>query len=357
MGANHSDSTPSADTRQPRARVAGAHASRRYGSVFTESHPELPPRQRVTRRFRRRLSERVRTGAAHAEVAREESTSRYQVARAFREAAAELTDRGERPRVRRLSLDEASRRPATSWPRWAPTSTAKRVIEVLDGRDRRTVERYLRELPFWTGSRSTSSRSTPTRPTARRSAPSCRGRSSWSTTSTSCVARTRRSTQSAANGSARPADGGPRAPAWPADLAPGPLPRPRSPAQGPRAAHRARPAAAPPAIRARAAAGRGLGLKETFRSIYRAQDRNAAERRLDAFPAAVERAQIPSFAAFADGVRHWREELLAYFDHPPPTATPKDSSTRSKFLKRRAYGLPTFDGFRERVLLTGRYTP
>ncbi len=42
------------------------------GRTFTESHPELPARQRVTRRFRRRLFERVRGGAAHAEVAREE---------------------------------------------------------------------------------------------------------------------------------------------------------------------------------------------------------------------------------------------------------------------------------------------
>jgi hypothetical protein len=37
----------------------------------------------VTARFRRRLLEGVRDGAAHAEVAREEQTSRYQVARAF----------------------------------------------------------------------------------------------------------------------------------------------------------------------------------------------------------------------------------------------------------------------------------
>jgi hypothetical protein len=63
---------------------------RRYGCVgcwrtFTETHPELPTRQRVTTWFRRRLLERVRDGAAHSEVAREERTTRYQVARAFRD--------------------------------------------------------------------------------------------------------------------------------------------------------------------------------------------------------------------------------------------------------------------------------
>jgi hypothetical protein len=37
----------------------------------------------VTTRFRARLAERIADGAAHAEVAREERTSRYQVAQAF----------------------------------------------------------------------------------------------------------------------------------------------------------------------------------------------------------------------------------------------------------------------------------
>lgn len=38
---------------------------------FTASHPELPPRQRVTHRFRRHLFARARCGA-HAEITREE---------------------------------------------------------------------------------------------------------------------------------------------------------------------------------------------------------------------------------------------------------------------------------------------
>jgi transposase len=36
------------------------YAGRECGRTFPESHPELPARQRVTRRFRRRLFERVR---------------------------------------------------------------------------------------------------------------------------------------------------------------------------------------------------------------------------------------------------------------------------------------------------------
>jgi transposase len=92
-------------------------------------------------------------------------------------------------------------------------------------------------------------------------------------------------------------------------------------------------------------------LKEAFRSIHRAETRQAAEQRLDHFLAAVERAQLPAFAAFADGVRPWRAELLAYFDEPTTNGYAEGVINKIKVIKRRAYGVPNFDGFRERVLL------
>jgi transposase len=118
------------------------------GRTFTESHPELPARQRVTRRFRRRLFERVRGGAAHAEVARCERTTRYQVACAFRTGAwDELAARREARPVRRLSLDEAHHRRGRELATVVSDLDRRRVVEVLDGRSRRRVERYLRSLP------------------------------------------------------------------------------------------------------------------------------------------------------------------------------------------------------------------
>jgi transposase len=85
---------------------------------------------------------------------------------------------------------------------------------------------------------------------------------------------------------------------------------------------------------------------------YRAEDRQDAERRLDHFLAAVERAQLPAFTAFADGVRLWRAaELLAYFDEPTTNGHAEGVINKIKVIKRRAYGLPNFDGFRARVLL------
>ena len=70
-----------------------------------------------------------------------------------------------------------------------------------------------------------------------------------------------------------------------------------------------------------------------------------------AVPAAVERAHLPAFTAFADGVRLWRTELLAYFDEPTTNGYAEGVINKIKVIKRRAYGIPTFDGFRDRVLL------
>jgi transposase len=82
------------------------------------------------------------------------------------------------------------------------------------------------------------------------------------------------------------------------------------------------------------------GLKEAFRSIYRAPDRHEAERRLDRFLAAVERSQLPAFAAFADGVRLWRAELLAYFDEPTTNGYAEGVTNKVKVIKRRATDCP-----------------
>jgi hypothetical protein len=42
-------------------------------------------------------------------------------------------------------------------------------------------------------------------------------------------------------------------------------------------------------------------LKEAFPSIFGAEDRHEAERRLDHFVAGVERAPLPAFTAFGEG--------------------------------------------------------
>jgi transposase len=115
--------------------------------TFTETHEQLPARRRVTACFRERLAERVGDGEAHAEVAREERTTRYQVTRAFADLASGLEAHDADRRPRRLSLDEAHHRRGHELATVVSDLDRRCVIEALDGRDRRTIERWLSALP------------------------------------------------------------------------------------------------------------------------------------------------------------------------------------------------------------------
>jgi transposase len=66
---------------------------------------------------------------------------------------------------------------------------------------------------------------------------------------------------------------------------------------------------------------------------------------------AVDTAGLPAFDAFAKGIRSWRLELLAYFDEPTTNGYAEGVINKVKVIKRRAYGLPTFTGFRKRVVI------
>ena len=132
------------------------------------------------------------------------------------------------------------------------------------------------------------------------------GAGSWSTTSASCAAPTPRSTRSAANASATtPAAGrsGPRRSGKGASWRKGLY----------RVHHRLLKANERLTERERRRLialferepliAEAWGLKEAFGVIYRAPDRDEAERGLERFLAAVERAQLPAFSAFAAAVR------------------------------------------------------
>ena len=276
-------------------------------------HAQLPARQRVTGRFRARLAERVSGGArarrGRARGAHQPLPGR---ARVRRLAADEHQALRRGPPPRRLSLDEAHHRRGRELATVVSDLDRRCVVEVLDGRDRRTVERWLsRTARRRARRRSRSSRSTPTTPTARRSAPRCRTRGSSAITSTSCAAPTPRWTRSAASANARPRPGAPKGvrrsgqhAAWRPELY--------------RARHRLLKARERLTERERRRlcelferdpiARRGLGPegglpRDLPRRAIAARPSGASS----AFLAAVERAGLPAFDAFAKGIRLWRE--------------------------------------------------
>lgn len=323
------------------------------GRTFTETHPELPARQRVTARFRARLFERCRGGGAHAEVAREERTTRYQVARAFAVGADELQARRDRRSPRRLSLDEAAHRRGHELATVVSDLDRRCVLDVLDGRSRRVVERYLQSLSE-SDRRAIEVVSIDPYEAYRQA---IRAELPWArivcdhfhlvrgaNTALDSVRRDRQR-QARARRLKGARQGGKAG--WRQDLF--------------HARHRLLKAHERLSAKQRRQLcelfthepliAEAWGLKEAFRSVYRAPSRDEAERRLDAFLAAVDRAQIPSFSAFADGIHQWRSELLAYFDEPTTNGYAEGVINKVKVIKRRAYGLPTFGGFRKRVVI------
>jgi transposase len=324
---------------------------KRCRRTHTESCEQGRPRQRLTSRFRARLAERGRSGGAHAEIAREERTSRYQVARATRLLAAQAIDsRGKLPR--RLSLDEAARRKG-----YGNLATVvsdldrKRVHEVLDGRSRAIVERYL-------GSLGEEERAAvevacidlydPYRKALRAKLPNARivadpfhvVRGAGEALDSVRRAHQRELRAKATGRKTLRATWNPRL-----YRARHLLLRGKERLTESQRRRLCEIFALDPAI------AEAWRLKELLRSVYAADDRTQATQRLDRFFAAVERSGLQPFEAYVNGIGPWRAEILAYFDQPASNGYAEGVINKVKVIKRRAYGLPSFESFRERVLV------
>lgn len=322
--------------------------------TFTETHPALPSRQRVSARFRAHLFGRVRGGAAHAEVARDERTSRYQVTRAFELAGDELTAGREHRPPRRVSFDEAHHRRGRELATAVSDLDRRRVIEVLPGCTRKVIERWLIALPAEVRAGIEVVSIDPSEayrhaicaalPDARIVCDHfhlVRG----ANTALDAVRRERQRKARAKRPKGTRRSG--QHVRWRPELY--------------RARHRLLKAnerltarehhqlvelfTTDPVI------AEAWGLKKAFRSIYRARTRVQAEHQLDVFLLAVDRAALPAFDAFAKGIHSWRQELLAYFDEPTTNGYAEGVTNKVKVIKRRAYGLPSFTGFRKRVVI------
>ncbi len=325
------------------------------GRTFTESDQQLPPRQRVTARFRRHLFGRVRCGAAHAEVAREEETTRYQVEHAFRLGAAHaLAERTSEPAARRLALDEAAHRRGSQALATVVCDLDRRcVVDVVDGRNRRTIERYLRSLPRERRRAIEVVSIDPYeayRQAVRAALPAARivvDPFHLVRGANTALDSVRRERQRFVRQKRRTGARQTRGTAWRAELFHA---RHRLLKARERLSERERRKLCELFV-AEPVLAEAWGLKEAFRSIYRAGDRAEAEGRLERFLAAAQRAAIPSFTAFANGLKGWRTELLAYFEEPTTSGYAEGVINKIKTIKRRAYGLPSFPSFRSRVLV------
>jgi transposase len=322
--------------------------------TFTETHPAMPSRQRVSTRFRRHLFARCEGGAAHAEVARDERTSRYQVCKAFTLAGDELLARREDAPPRRLSLDEAHHRRGRELATVVSDLDRRRVIDVVPGCTRRVVERWLCGLPDDVRAGIEVVSIDPSE--AYRQA-------IWAALPDARIVCDRfhlvRGANTALDAVRRERQRDARAKRPKGARRSGQHSRRRPELY--HARHRLLKASERLTERERRRLcdlfsrdpllAEAWGLKEAFRHVYRATTRPEAEQRLDAFLTAVDHAGLPAFDAFAKGIRAWRTELLGYFDEPTTNGYAEGVINKVKVIKRRAYGLPTFAGFRKRVVI------
>ena len=326
----------------------------RCGRTFTETHPALPSRQRVSARFREHLFERCRGGGAHLEVARDERTTRYQVSKAFAVAGDQLVARCEHGPPRRLSLDEAHHRRGRELATVVSDLDRRRVIEVLPGCQRKVIERWLAGLPADTKAAIEVVSIDPSeayRHAIWAALPDARivcDRFHLVRRANTALDAVRRERQRDAK--AKRPKGTRRSGQhvrWRPELY--------------HARHRLLKASERLSQRERTRLcelfdrdpilAEAWGLKEAFRAIYQATSRTEGQQRLDTFLLAVDHAGLPAFDAFAKGIRSWQTELLAYFDEPTTNGYAEGVINKVKVIKRRAYGLPTFTGFRKRVVI------
>ena len=322
--------------------------------TFTETHPALPSRQRVSARFREHLFGRCQGGGAHAEVARDECTTRYQVQKAFLLGGDELLARRENGPPRRLSLDEAHHRRGRELATVVSDLDRRRVIDVVDGCTRRVIESWLKALPSEVRAGIEVVSIDPS---------DAYRRAIWAALPDARIVCDRFHLVRGANTALdavrreRQRDARAKRPKgtrrsgqhvrWRPELYQA---RRRLLKASERLTERERRRLCDLFGRDPVLA-EAWGLKERFRQIYDATSRADAQQRLEAFLIAVEHAGLPAFDAFAKGVCSWRQELLAYFDEPTTNGYAEGVINKVKVIKRRAYGLPTFAGFRKRVVI------
>lgn len=93
-------------------------------------------------------------------------------------------------------------------------------------------------------------------------------------------------------------------------------------------------------------------LKEAFRAWYHSATRVEAEQGLRVWETSVWEQGPAPFHALFPMLRHWRQEILNYFDHRYTNGVVEGKNNRIKVIKRMAYGYRNSHNFRQRILLT-----
>lgn len=95
----------------------------------------------------------------------------------------------------------------------------------------------------------------------------------------------------------------------------------------------------------------GWQLKESFRDFYEMSTTGEAADALEQWFHQAETSGIPEFVWLAGNLRRWKPQLLAYFTYRITNGYAEGITNRIKVIKRQGYGVPNFDSFRRRILV------
>jgi transposase len=314
------------------------------GSTWTETHPEIPARARMTLRFKRHLAARAAATGNFSRIASEEGVSYDSVARAHKARAALV--RSIRPRVgpRVISIDEAAVRRGYNYNTVVTDVLARYVIGTIPGRREAALIGWFAELDddvkegievvimdmarFY---RATISRILPHAEVVVDKFHVIRA-------ANYTLDRVRSRVQGKRPTSAR---------GWPRRLFRCRFALLRS-AETLRSRDVPRLAAVFDVFPEVKSAWR---LKEALREVFSCNDPAEAALALDLWFKLVRRANIPEFNTFAKMIGWWRQEVLNHFTYRMTNAYAEGVTNRVKVIKRQAYGVPNLVNFEDRILV------
>ena len=311
---------------------------------WTEAHPQIPPRARMTLRFREHLANQAVAQGNFSQVAGQEGVSYDTVARAHKARADLLRAQRRPPTPKVISIDEAAMRKGQSYNTIISDVLARYVIDTVEGRSEKALVRWFSSLDeevregievvvmdLWDPYRAIISRALPH---------AVRVADKFHVLRLANLALDRVRARSQGRGNKRKTG-------WPRRLFECRFALLRS-------SENARPDDAErlavifnvfPEVH------RAWCLKEGLREVYEESDPLDAAMALDVWLQLMERARIPEFDKLARTVRRWRSEILNHFVYRMTNAYAEGITNRVKVIKRLGYGFRNFTNFRDRILV------
>lgn len=313
-------------------------------SSWTETHPQVPSRARMTLRFKEHLASQAVAQGNFSQVAAQEAVSYDTVARAHKTRADLVRAMRPRPAPKVISIDEAAMRKGHTYNTVITDVVARYVVDTIPGRTAKPLVRWFAGLDddvrqgievvvmdMFGTYRTIIARVLPD---------AVRVADKFHVIRLANLALDRVRARSQGRGMKRKTG-------WPRRLFECRFALLRS-------AENARPGDAErlalifevfPEVH------EAWRLKEGLREVYEESEPADAALALDVWLRLVERAGTPEFDKLAATVREWRLEILNHFVYRMTNAYAEGITNRVKVIKRQAYGLRNFASFQDRILL------